>query len=324
MPRTDPTWIWTALQRLPERRDDILGVANGAIGDRLEADGSPHAFPMDVRHQGLPLDLDAPLDVPGASGDVVVLVHGLMATDRFWSLSGDPSFGERLRDDVGATPVAVRYNTGRHISTNGQELARLLARLVARWPVPVTRLSIVAHSMGGLVTRSACHYGAGSAWLPLLSQVFLLGVPQRGAPLEQLAHVAAFTLAVIPNPWTWGISWIMRQRSDGIRDLRHGYVIDEEWTERSKDGLSLGKRYAAAIPEHVAHYVIAGALTADPDHPLTRVLGDAVVPPRSARDEGWFGEGLPPTAARVFPGLSHGALASHDDVYAQILAWWAR
>jgi pimeloyl-ACP methyl ester carboxylesterase len=40
------------------------------------------------------------------------------------------------------------------ISVNGRRFARLLQALATQWPVPLERLSIVGHSMGGLVARS--------------------------------------------------------------------------------------------------------------------------------------------------------------------------
>ena len=72
---------------------------------------------------------------------------------------GRAELRRRGSDDLGYTPVFVRFNTGRHISENGASLAALLDELVADWPVEVERIAIVGHSMGGLVARSACHRG---------------------------------------------------------------------------------------------------------------------------------------------------------------------
>ena len=45
--------------------------------------------------------------------------------------------------------------------------------LVQRWPVPLTKLVIIGHSMGGLVARSACHYAylARHQWLHRLDKL---------------------------------------------------------------------------------------------------------------------------------------------------------
>ncbi|MBM3390712.1 MAG: hypothetical protein FJY34_01875 [Betaproteobacteria bacterium] len=69
----------------------------------------------------------------------------------------------------GFSRLAIRLrrdNSGRHISTNGRELADRIEALLGNWPVPVEELAILGHSMGGLLARSAWHYGtaAGHAW----------------------------------------------------------------------------------------------------------------------------------------------------------------
>lgn len=66
--------------------------------------------------------------------------------------------GERLAAELGLTPIYLRYNSGLHVSQNGRELALQLEQLLGHWPVPVEEVSVLAHSMGGLVMRSAAHY----------------------------------------------------------------------------------------------------------------------------------------------------------------------
>ena len=93
--------------------------------------------------------------------------------------------------ELGYTPVYLRYNTGRHISENGRDLAETLDAVVAEWAVPVHEVTLIGHSMGGLVARSACHYGADSACMAKVRHVFTLGAPHRGAPLEQATNAPA-------------------------------------------------------------------------------------------------------------------------------------
>ncbi len=308
----------------------MLAVLDGAIGDRLQSAGSPLALPMTLLVTGSLLEMDKDLEpqIPNASGSITVLVHGLMATEKVWWYPGGEtlSFGDRLATDEGITPIYVRYNTGVHISTNGRELAATLQELVDSWPVPVTEINIVAHSMGGLVARSACHYGseAGLAWTSLLHRVFLLGAPLRGVPMEQLANLATVTLSAIPTPPTWLLAWLFKQRSDGIKDLRHGYLVDEEWEGQNQDRLTLGRRHRVPLLEGVQHYVAAGMLLEDAPAPLSHLIGDMLVTPFSAKDEALDGSPLEGAVkgARVFPGLGHNALVSNDGVYAQILSWW--
>jgi len=160
------------LTTLPRRLDDAVAVANGLFGDALDDQGSSLATPMTIRAGAtvLPLERDALADVltealPDVGPRICLLVHGLMSTESVWQFptTGSTTYGTLLASDHGITPLTLRYNTGRHISTNGRELARLLNRLVAAWPMRVREIDLIGHGMGGLIIRSACHY-ASAPW----------------------------------------------------------------------------------------------------------------------------------------------------------------
>ncbi len=322
--------VWKALAAIPGRKGEVLAILNGAVGDRLAAEDSNLTIDFELLYEGQPLDLERDLaaQIPGATGQIVVLVHGLMANETIWTFPNgkNRSFGERLAEDVGVTPIYVRFNSGLHISANGRELSKRLDALVEGWPVPVEAVNLIGYSMGGLVSRSATHYGheTKAAWLELTERLFLVAVPSRGSPVEQLANIASVTLKTIPNPVTKIIAWVFRQRSAGIKDLRHGYLVDEEWQTRSPDALSAGRRHIVPLAADIDHYVLAGTLGDSEHHPLSKIIGDALVTPFSAQDEGIAGASLQRSAkeAKVFPGLNHLNIVSHDEVYSQILAWW--
>jgi pimeloyl-ACP methyl ester carboxylesterase len=132
------------------------------LGDYLAASANPLAITMCMRCRGITLPLECqPLAaaIPHADGKLLVLLHGLCMNDLQWMRNGH-DHGAALGRDLGYTPVYLHYNSGLHISTNGRALAEQLEALVRVWPVPLTELVLVGHSMGGLVARSACHYGA--------------------------------------------------------------------------------------------------------------------------------------------------------------------
>jgi triacylglycerol lipase len=285
-------------------------VINGLLGDRLEAAGSPLAIPMRLLGpRGEDLDTGPPRTP--APAHACLFVHGLSSTERLWLPAHEDeahvAYGPALAHRHGLTPVYARYNTGRHVSTNGRELADRLEALAHAWP-ELESITFIGHSMGGLVARSACHYGmqAGHAWVPRLRQAFLLGSPSHGAPLEQLAHVAAFTLEAIWNPWTKIIGKAINLRSAGIKDLRHGYVLDEDWRHRDVDVLALRRPRIADTPPGVRWSVALGRL-GGPGRALGRVLGDGLVREASARGVGLGNpEGVLPAArVRMFEGISH-------------------
>jgi hypothetical protein len=158
---------------------------NGVLGDHLEASANPLAIPMSLRTPDRALTLSRSAlsqQLPDARSRVVVLVHGLCLSELNWWRRGHASLGDSLQASLNWTPLYLRYNTGRHISSNGRELARLLGRLQRSWPVPIESLTLVGHSMGGLVIRSACWYAARSRnrWLGNLHNVVCLGTPHHG------------------------------------------------------------------------------------------------------------------------------------------------
>ncbi len=236
-------------------------------------------------------------------------------------------YGAAIADAHDLTPIYARYNTGRHISENGRELAAKLEALSLAWPGGgFGELSIVGHSMGGLVSRSAIHYGleAGHGWVEALQRVFLLGAPSRGAHLEQLTHIAAFTLESIWTPGTWLAGRALKLRSAGIKDLRHGFVRDEDWWDVDIDRLAFPAPLPTRAPDHTRWFVAAGRV-GPPGSPLGRAFGDGLVRSTSAAGKSIdprARERLEPAQFRVFDSTSHIALMHDPEVLEQILAWW--
>ncbi|MGH8458637.1 MAG: esterase/lipase family protein, partial [Nevskiales bacterium] len=179
-----------------------LAALNGVLGDYLESSGNTLALTMNFRREGRALELDTESLAsvyPDANGKLLVVVHGLCMNDLQWTRHGH-NHAESLVRESGYTSVYLHYNSGKHISTNGREFADLLEDLVKHWPVPVTQMDLLVHSMGGLVTRSACHYGrkAGHGWLRYLRRIVFLGTPHHGAPLERSGNWLQTLVAISP------------------------------------------------------------------------------------------------------------------------------
>jgi len=333
------------LTTLPGRRDDAVAVVNGLFGDALDDQGSSLATPMTIRAGAtvLPLERDALADALTEARlevgpRICLLVHGLMSTESVWQFpaTGSTTYGTLLAGDHGITPLTLRYNTGRHISTNGRELARLLNRLVAAWPVRVREIDLIGHSMGGLVVRSACHYASalwprgrhlpiGRPWTTKVRRVVLVGVPNTGAPLEVFVNLTSAALWSLPVPATRLVGLGLDHRSAGIKDLRFGAILDEDWQEQDPGALERTQPHRVRRLRRADYLLIAGSVTADPEHPLARVIGDALVTSSSATglvEEAGGGELFPGATVRLFPKVTHLALANRPDVYAAVEAWW--
>jgi pimeloyl-ACP methyl ester carboxylesterase len=278
-----------APQALSRSRPGSLALAalNGFLGDRLERECSQLRIETELRERGraVPADQASLADAyPHASPRLVVFVHGLCESEAAWCfgaerLWGDPesTYGSRLERDLGVTPLYVRYNSGLHVSENGARLARLLDDVVRSWPCEVSELALVGHSMGGLVARSACHLAErdGGEWVPATRKVVYLGTPHLGAPLEKLTNVAAWGLAALPE--TRPVAKVLNARSAGIKDLRYGSLLDEDWADCDPDAL-LGDRCGdVRLLETADHHWVCATLTREPDGPLGRLVGDLLV-----------------------------------------------
>jgi PGAP1-like protein len=300
------------------------GALNGLYGDRLDARDNALAVPMAIRVDGADVaahDAEALARAfPDATARPVVFVHGLCESDTAWALRATQhggTYATRVLPLAGGTAVAIRYNTGLHVSENGRRLSALLEDLTRSWPVPVEGLALVGHSMGGLVIRSAAHAAASSGdatWPDHVDTTISLGTPHLGAPLEQATHLAAVALNAIPESRPFGA--ILAARSVGIKDLRHGRLVDAEWEAIDVDALDRDfVRAEVPLIARARHHVVAATLTERDDHPLARVVGDLLVLTPSAH-------GLEGSAGRRHVGgLDHFDLLNAPALDDLLLEW---
>jgi hypothetical protein len=305
-----------------------VGALNGLWGDRLDRELSPLATPMAVRHRGRDVALDAgslASAFPEARARLAVFTHGLCETDDAWRLGAGAHmpYGDRLRSELGYTPVYVRYNSGLHISENGRLLAQLLDELTGNWPVEVSEIALIGHSMGGLVARGACHYAPAGSWRERVRHVFTLGAPHRGAPLELGANAVCHAASRLPE--TRPFATPIKLRSAGVKDLGYGYVVDEDWHGHDPDAFWTNTGTVVPFLASANHYFVSASLSRDPEAPLGRLIGDLLVLRSSAWAHGGRGERLqfPVHQYSHVGGATHFDLLNHPAVYAQIADWLA-
>jgi hypothetical protein len=309
-------------------REGFVAALNGVLGDYLAETHNPLAITMRLRRNGKPLELTRQglaASIRAPSSKVLVLVHGLCRSERGWRRKGH-DHGAALARDLSYTALYLHYNSGLHISTNGRAFAELLEALVAAWPRPLTEVSIVAHSMGGLVTRSAYHYGsnAGHKWPGRLRKVVFLGTPHDGAALERLGH--QLDLLWEKTPYIAPLARLGRVRSAGITDLRRGYVLDEDWRGHDRFARRADPRRPLPLPDTVQCYAVAATLTRSAAPVREHLIGDGLVSVPSA-----LGKHRDPRLALTFPqshqwtvfGANHLDLLSRSDVYQRIRGWLA-
>ncbi|WP_182526042.1 lipase family alpha/beta hydrolase [Nocardioides dongkuii] len=292
----------------------VSSAVNGLIGDRLLRERPHLAISMAVRRDGrdVPLETAALAEAfPQAGGRVVVFLHGLCETEAYWNkgrAKTGTTYGEALAER-GWTPVFLRANTGLSLRENGIALASLMQDLVAAWPVPVTRVALVGHSMGGLIVRAAGAVATEPGvpqqpWTDLVSDVVTLGTPHLGAPIARGIGHGSRGLGRYPETAAFGrvLDW----RSVGVVNLVTGLAED-----------------VPPLP-HASYRLVAATLTSSPRHPVGHVVGDLLVRVPSAYGRDRHGAELFPGATVLHLGRTdHFGLLNHPRVHEALADWLA-
>ena len=314
----------------------VLGAISGFLGDRMAEQQPAIAPQMRMRlHSGALRHLPANLAADAAqSGDVTrrlaVFIHGLCETDLCWSFAAEKQWGDRtctygskLRDDDGWTPIYLNFNTGLRVSANARELAESLEELVGRWPVEVTDIALIGHSLGGLVARSAAHQAdeLRHEWRGRLRHVVGLGAPHLGAPLERFANWGTHRLGRLPE--TRPIATWLNRRSVGIKDMRYGALLEEDWLGHDPDELLQDRCTKATLLPGVLYSVASATLSREP-HGL--FAHDLLVQHSSAHGVGKI-RSIPFDPERTFHlggRKHHFDLLADARVYNQVRSWLSR
>lgn len=307
--RMAATGIGPRLEAGPRGRF-VSSAVNGLIGDRLVRERPRLAIPMAARVDGRDVDLrDLAAAYPDATGRLVVFLHGLCENESYWSLHRErtgTTYAEALAAE-GWTPILLRANTGLSLRENGVALTALMQQLVDGWPVPVSRVALVGHSLGGLVVRAAGAVvaerpGHAMPWPDLVTDVVTLGTPHLGAPIARGIGHGSRGLARLPETAAFGR--ILDQRSVGVHDLVAGLADD-----------------VPPLP-HARYHLVCATLTRSRRHPVGDLLGDLLVRPRSAYGRDRRGGRLFPDADVLHVGRTdHFGLLNHPEVHRAMRDW---
>ena len=267
-----------------DEREAMRSVLNGVIGDYLEKNENPLQISMQFRNDAKAIhlnNLSLKKTYPTINGKILLMVHGSCMNDILWTRK-DHNHGKALAKELHKTPIYLHYNSGLHISTNGQSFNELLEKLVLHWPVPIEELNIIAHSMGGLVFRSALHYGQRQqkSWIKHVKKIIFLGTPHHGSPIEQAGHYLDAVLEAVP--YAKPFARLGKIRSAGVTDLRYGNLLDEDWQNVDRFEIQGDKRQNVALPKLVECYSIAAVNGKGTKSGSSRLLGDNMVSVKSA------------------------------------------
>jgi pimeloyl-ACP methyl ester carboxylesterase len=309
---------YTGDHKLSATREAVASAMNGVLGDHFENGENPLAINMSFRVKGISLDKKQLLELfenaTNSTNTVTIVIHGLCMNDLQWTRENH-NHGESLAEDLGHTIVYLHYNSGLHISKNGRQLSQLLNSINYKNDLSI---KILAHSMGGLVARSACYYAQqeNHNWLTDLDSMVFLGTPHHGAPLAKGGHWIDILLEI--SPYSAPFAKITRVRSNGLTDLRHGYIVDEDW-------LNPDQRKMIALPENVHCFCIATTKSKKESSKISEhIVGDGLVSVNSALGKhDNLDLDIPKTNQWIGRNIDHMQLLSDKSVYNFVKKWMA-
>tara|TARA_B110000285_G_C15100258_1_gene604576 strand:+ start:737 stop:1945 length:1209 start_codon:yes stop_codon:yes gene_type:complete len=267
-----------------DKKEIILSVLNGVIGDYLEEKENPLKIEMQFRYRLKSILLDGKYlkeTYPNVNGKILLMLHGSCMNDIQWTRK-EHNHGNIIAKELNKTPIYLNYNSGRHISTNGKNLNNCLEELVKNWPVPIEELVIIAHSMGGLVARSALYYGGQEQknWTKHLKKMVFLGTPHHGSHVERKGNYLDIILEAIP--YVKPFARLGKIRSAGVTDLRYGNLVDGDWQDNDRFERKTDQRQHIPLPKQIEFYSIAAVIGKKTTTVSAKILGDTLVDVNSA------------------------------------------
>ena len=316
--------------------DAIKSAINGVIGDRLAASGNTLAIQAQLRaspknDSTSPEKATAPNAIEAAADTKatnalgisktrwIVMIHGLCMNDWQWTRDGQ-NHGEQLAQLMDAQVYYFVYNSGQSITKNGEAFAQSLQNLFIDNPTPVLEITLICHSMGGLVSRRACQFAEkfSMPWFTSLKAMVFLGTPHHGALLERAGQWVDRALSA--SPYSAPFARLSKVRSTGINDLCNG----------------IPNSALDALPKRVACYAVAASkeklpcadtaalLKRAPARAIARLQGDGLVTVASALgDHKQIAKSLAiaPTNRLVCYETDHFDLLSSKPVFEQLQTW---
>ena len=293
----------------------LRSALNGVFGDALAQAGNGLAVHMSLHRDGTEFTLTRET-LAQVKPRLVVFLHGLACDENSWNVQVEEqtsSYASMLERDLpgdvkagsGVSAISLRYNTGMAVEASAAAFSAVMERLVQLAPARLRELTLVGHSMGGLVARSAfaMETEVATSWQRRVGSIVCLGTPHQGSDWEKLGHLAAAALSV--SKLTQPLARLANARSRGIQDLRRGLTHTRRPEPRGEPKLRL----------------ISGSLISDTSTAwgklASAVLGDGLVAQTSAADNGLSGQ----VERLHLPGVSHMALLHHPLVYAALLGW---
>jgi pimeloyl-ACP methyl ester carboxylesterase len=235
---------------------------------------------------------------PGALPEsrILLLVHGWTARPKVWT-----EFIRKIKEDAGISYTDI-WTFGYNSSWGIQQNADLLAQDLALF-ANGARIDIVAHSMGGLVSRSMVEQYGGAEWI---NRLVMIGSPHKGSPLA----VSRYLLGEIVNTTGNDEDYILyNHASQGFSDLNTNSAFIVQMGQLESPPLPYYTIAATNEPE--LWQKVSGTLLSGPDDGIVAVSSALGVP----------GAITPDLSIQIPVALAHMQMTKNDLIYDQVKAF---
>jgi pimeloyl-ACP methyl ester carboxylesterase len=239
--------------------------------------------------------------VPNASqsAGILLLVHGWTARPKVWT-----EFIQKIQQETDL-PYSDIWTFGYNSSWGIQQNAEILAQQIGAL-ANEAHIDIVAHSMGGLVSRSMIEQFGGAEFI---NKLITIGTPHEGSPLA----VSRYLLGAIVKTTGDDEDYILYNHvSQGFNDLNTNSSFIAQMEELESPPLPY---YAIAATNDPSLWKqVSGQILSGPD--------DGIVAVSSAL--GVQGAITPELNNEIPVALAHMKMTKDDSIYEQVLAFLRR
>jgi len=316
-----------------QRKEAAIAILNGVVGDYLETQHNPLAIQMEWRtlEDTTTTNNNTEQQLTTSPKRILLLIHGSCNGPQDWWQEGH-NHGIALSRELDYTPLFLHYNTGLHCSENGKLLSQAIQTLLEENGND-TSFTIVAHSMGGLISRSACYYATqdnlNHEWIQRLDHLITLGTPHHGAMLERGGKLVDAVLGA--HRFTEPISWLGKIRSNGVMDLGYGNIRDEDWLlDSDHSGVVGDSRNPTSLPSGSVRTLAVAAVLGGANSSSNRMLGESMRMDGLVTEASAFGRGhsneemnLVFEEDATFYNMNHVELLSSPEVYKTMFCFLA-
>lgn len=173
---------------------------------------------------------------------VILFVPGLFTDEslyqnRYIKIDERENLSSGIADsyiNYGYYPLFIRFNHGKHISDNGKELFKLISDFIKN--EDYIQINIIGYSIGCLIIRSMLYYGReNNSYIGIrnIRKVVFISSPDGGSYLEKMGFWLGFLMESSAITALKIIGIIGNLRSDAIKDLSHGIIREEDWTQNN-------------------------------------------------------------------------------------------